>query len=230
MFKALASLAICMIGGALLLAWLEPTPQDYATGQVALTQRPDARLLRSLARRVVRSTEATPGKAWSGVEVVALAEGSSGRAATLTATAPLENLHFLVARNGQFRSLPSWQRQQPTAQRAEVIRIGLAGTSPATRIPAAQWTALRALLLELAEQTGSTPGSLPIHLAADGEGTDAEGSPFVQHLRDLLTRGRSFLRRAVFFHGLRFRPFRVTRKGGGVFVIRLRAKATLKSL
>jgi len=186
MFKALGALAVCMTGGALLLAWLEPAPEDYAAGGVALGDRADARLLRSLARRAVRTTSLALGKPWDGVELVAIREGASGSAAALAATAPSNDLHFLIARSGRFRSLPSWRRQQAVSQQGRVIRIGLMGAPSSARVSTAQWTALRALLAELADQAGPIPGDLPIRLAGAEKRLDS--SPFVRHLRHLLTR------------------------------------------
>ena len=186
MFKALGALAVCMTGGALLLAWLEPAPEDYAAGGVALGDRADARLLRSLARRAVRTTSSPPGKPWDGVELVAVTEGASSSAAALAATAPPGDLHFLIARSGRFRSLPSWRRQQAVSQQGRVIRIGLMGAPSSARVSTAQWTALRALLAELADQAGPIPGDLPIRLA--GAEKKLDSSPFVRHLRHLLTR------------------------------------------
>ena len=188
MFKALGTLAVCMIGGALLLAWLEPPPRDYATGGIALGDRVDTGDLRSLARRVVRTAVAAPRRPWNGVEIVAVTQAGPGNAVTLAATSPPAGFHFLVGRDGRFRSLSPWRRQQPASGEARVIRIGLTGTSASARVSAAQWTALRVLLAELAGQTGSAAGGLPVHLAPLGADTDADPSPFVQHLQNLLAR------------------------------------------
>jgi hypothetical protein len=183
----LGALALCMIGGAVLLGWLEPTPQDYADGRLAVGPRTDSRLLQGLARQVVRTTTSAPREPWSSVELVALDKEVAGTAAVLSARTPPENLHFLVDRDGQFRALPSWQRQLPVSERAQVIRVGLRGVLMTAGLSDAQWAALRALLVELDNHANTASGRLPIHLAADRRRTERL-SPTLRQLRELLVR------------------------------------------
>ncbi|MFQ5490876.1 MAG: hypothetical protein ACE5GE_09165, partial [Phycisphaerae bacterium] len=157
-FKALATLALSMIGGTLLLAWLEPLP-PAADGN---TTHQNPLLTRRQAREAVgnRFVESMPP--WAGIEVLALHQDQPS-ANLLTARAPRKDLHFLVGLNGQLQPLPAWQRQDLRLNDG-MIRIGLAASGEGKHIPRAQWEALRALLAALEARIDSGEALLPVRM------------------------------------------------------------------
>jgi len=188
MLKTLSTLAGCMTIGAVLLAWLEPTPQDYASGRSLLTDEANAALRRGLARELVRTAHMRSA-AWHGIEVVALGSAPTGRGAMLSARTPPEGIDFLVLPDGRFQALPTWRNSSPAGDSSPVIRVGLSVDPAARRVPPAQWAALQALLVELVDQTRSGPRALPVQLAgADDDSRGPTTSALLEHLRSLLSR------------------------------------------
>ncbi|HUU82856.1 MAG TPA: hypothetical protein VM243_05060 [Phycisphaerae bacterium] len=153
MTKTLATLAVSMTAGALLLAWLEPKPSNVLAAPFAY----DRDTFKLAARHAVGAASDVQPNGWTAVEVLAVADAGLGRRGTLTATQPPDDFHFLVTAQGDLQPLAPWRRQRATADGQRVIRIGLVGDPRTTRIPDAQRNALRALLLELTELAGPLP-------------------------------------------------------------------------
>jgi len=187
MLKTLSTLAVCMTVGAGLLGWLEPTPQDYASGRSLLTDQANAALRRGLARELVRTAHLQPA-AWGGIEVVALGGPATGRGTMLSARTPPDGIHFLVLPDGRFQALPAWRNSRAVGDSTPVIRIGLSVDSTARRVPPAQWAALQALLVELVDQTRSGPRALPVQLSDADASRGPTTEALLEHLRSLLSR------------------------------------------
>ncbi len=183
MFKALATLALALTGGASLLAWLEPDPVDVAAAS-ARTANP--LIWRHLAREAIQKIDSAAASPWRAVEVVAVTDGGPARGATLSATLPPDDLHFLVAEDGRLQALPAWQHQQAADPSERVIRVGVVGRASEHHVASAQWNTLRALLAELAGQTRQSTGPLPVRLETDAQAGGAQAPPLQQHLHALL--------------------------------------------
>ena len=99
MVKTLATLAVSMTAGGVLLAWMEPRPAEVVAARDGYGLGP----FQVAARQAIGAAhEIEPGR-WSAVEVVALAEVSPGSRRTLVATAPPD--FELLAK--KFASVPS---------------------------------------------------------------------------------------------------------------------------
>ena len=161
MVKTLATLAVSMTGGAVLLAWMEPQPGDLMAGRDLYGW--DA--FQAAAHQAVGATGGVQPIEWSAVEVLAVPHAGLGRRGTLAATTPPDDFHFLVTRQGDLQPLMPWQRQQAAGDGRRVIRVGVVGAPGSGGIPVAQRDALRALLLELA----GLAGPLPVRVGRTGE-------------------------------------------------------------
>jgi len=179
MFKTLACLVVSMTGGAVLLGWLEPQVDDYASGRVP---SPDLQTVQVMARRAVRSAE-LPRADWNSIEVLALAGPSPGLRGALAATPPPPNLQFMVAPSGRVQTLPGWQPGGEIAATRHTIRVAVMTAAANEGMSIGQRLALRALLAELREHTRSKAGLLPIRLA---EETHLETGALREDLRVLL--------------------------------------------
>jgi hypothetical protein len=178
MVKTLVSLAVSMTAGAMLLSLIEPQPADLAANRNLYGWA----VCQLAAQRAVGTGGANPPVGWSAVEVLALTEAAFDRTSTLAATAPPDNLHFLVSPEGGVQALMPWRRQQAVGQAGRVIRIGVRGAARAATLPVVQCRALRALLLELVERAGP----LPVRVVGAHEGLVGAERPVNQTLRTLL--------------------------------------------
>lgn len=185
MFKALASLALAMTGGAGLLAWLEPKPHS-SLNDPTLAGNP--LLSRQRARQAVGSGDDAWDKPWRAIEVVALVHAVGPIGLALTATVPPDDLHFVIDEDGTVQALPSWTKRGAADGPQRVIRIGVVGSVPDRRLPSTQWLALRALLVELNAHAEATSGALPVKLGTVPDPTGRQGPSPGEHLRELLLR------------------------------------------
>jgi hypothetical protein len=178
MVKTLATLAVSMTGGALLLAWMEPQPSEVAGNRDLYGWG----VHQLAARRAVGAAVDVKPAGWSAVEVLALPEAGPGRHVALAATVPPDNLHFLVSPQGDVQPLAPWRRQQAAGETGRVIRIGVIGAAHAAALPVVQCDALRALLLELSDLAGR----MPVRVAGPQQDLLAAGPASSQSLHALL--------------------------------------------
>lgn len=158
MLKVLGWLAISMTVGSFVLSWLEPEP---APPGVSLSDREPA----ERARLAVNSRQ-SPIRFWRAIEIVPLAALADRRGIPLTATRNLSDVHFAVTGSGEILAGASWRHQSLLAG-TDGIRIGLEADHRIDgRPPAAQSSALSALLdaLKATMSTNHEKSVLPIIL------------------------------------------------------------------
>jgi len=141
MYRTLGALAGAMTSTAALLAYFDPAstlgPQPLSSDELA-----------QHARAAVADRVAIDARRWRQVELVA-GESASTAGTALIATANLGDAHFYVDALGRPSRGALWNRQLPSAEAPDTVRIEVALQRGDEALSSAQQTAVAALVSEL---------------------------------------------------------------------------------
>jgi hypothetical protein len=184
MVRVWTCLAVAMTAGAVLLSWLE------RGAPVAPMPRSTSALLAEAQSAVGQPADSL--RPWSGIVLVGVSAGAAPSA--LAATRPQEDVHFVLATNGDVLAQASW-RDQRMLDSDGCIRIGLVAASVSGAGSQTQLRALRALIdtlnVTVTREAGhSEVGPLQIVLDA-GQVDRAVMEAVVRQLREIWAADRA---------------------------------------